>query len=128
MSVIKQQYKSLAPKGECLSDIVVLAQAWKKSHTFIRRHNWYADVLELDCSTVDLEERLNQWADEVAQPEFSTAELLLVPAPKNARWEFKAAPDLRAVPDILDVNLDDFGSEPSFGDCDLPPSIGPMGF
>ncbi|WP_232357532.1 reverse transcriptase [Burkholderia contaminans] len=116
MSVIKSQYESLAPRGECLSDIVVLAQAWKKSHTFIRRHNWYADVLELDCSTVDLEERLNQWAKEVAQPQFSTAELLLVPAPKNARWEFKPAPDLRAITDILDVNLDDFGSEPSFGD------------
>lgn len=116
MSVIKQRYESLAPKGACLSDIVVLAQAWKKAHTFIRKHNWYADVLELDSSTVDLEGRLNQWANEVSQSQFATTELLLVPAPKNARWQFKPAPDLGAIADILNVNLDDFGSEPSFSD------------
>jgi hypothetical protein len=59
------EYEDLPPKGEKLADVVVLAQAWKKSHTFIRRHNWYADVLELDVSTVDLEGRLVQWASEV---------------------------------------------------------------
>lgn len=53
MSIIKEEYRDLPPKGEKLSDVVVLAQAWKKSHTFIRRHNWYADVLELDASTID---------------------------------------------------------------------------
>lgn len=116
MSVIKPQYESLAPKGKCLSDIVVLAQAWKKSHTFIRRHNWYADVLELDSSTVDLEGRLHQWATEVSQPQFATTELLLVPAPKNARWEFMPAPGLPTGAELLDVNLEDSGSEPSFSD------------
>ena len=49
MSVVKQEYQDLPPRGEKLADVVVLAQAWKKSHSFIRRHNWYADVLELDA-------------------------------------------------------------------------------
>ncbi|MFM0502918.1 reverse transcriptase domain-containing protein [Paraburkholderia caffeinilytica] len=116
MSVIKEEYQSLAPQGESLSDIVVLAQAWKKSHTYIRRHNWYADVLELDSSTVDLESRLGQWANDVIQPYFLPTELLLVPAPKNKRWEFRRRPGFPAAADFLNFNLDDLGSEPSFDD------------
>lgn len=60
MTIIKDDYLDLAPHGRSLSDVVVLAQAWKKSHEFIRRHNWYADMLELDSSTVDLEDSLNR--------------------------------------------------------------------
>lgn len=101
MSVIKEQYKALAPHGESLADVVVLAQAWKKSHVFIRRHNWYADVLELDASTINLEARLVQWGAAVATNGFRPQELLLVPAPKNAKWAFSAAPKKQ-------------GSEPTF--------------
>ena len=83
MSIVKEEYQDLPPRGEKLADVVVLAQAWKKSHTYIRRHNWYADVLELDVSTIDLEDRLIQWGSEVSQENFCPQELLLVPAPKT---------------------------------------------
>jgi hypothetical protein len=115
MSVIQEKYQVLPPSGESLSDVVVLAQAWKKSHTFIRRHNWYADVLELDSSTVDLEQRLSQWKVNIQNPSFSPDELSLVPAPKNGKWHFRQAPELSGEA-LLDVNLDDLGSEPSFDD------------
>lgn len=72
--------------------MVVLAQAWKKSHIFIRRHNSYADVLELDASTVDLEDSLVQWASDVNEDGFRPKEMMLVSAPKNARLMFRPAP------------------------------------
>lgn len=116
MSVVKKAYEELPPKGASLADVVVLAQAWKKSHAFIRRHNWYADVLELDASTIDLESRLAHWAQEVSADEFAPEPLLLVPAPKNARWEFPAPPNIQTVGDFLDVDIESLGSEPAFGD------------
>ncbi len=94
MSVVKEQYVELVPHGESLADVVVLAQAWKKSHTYIRRHNWYADVLEMDASTIDLEARLVQWSAQISQSDFRPTDLLLVPAPKNARWVFRPTPNI----------------------------------
>lgn len=88
MSIIKDEYQNLLPKGEYLCDVVVLAQAWKKSHTYIRRYNWYADVLELDASTIDLESRLTDWAEDVRRADFRPEDLRLVSAPKNSRWWF----------------------------------------
>lgn len=116
MSIINEKYQNLAPKGESLSDVVVLAQAWKKSHAYIRRHNWYADVLELDSSTVDLEQRLDSWAEELGKSDFKPNDLLLVPAPKNARWEFRPTPRLLSRDDLLDVDIESLGTEPSFDD------------
>ncbi|CUW45446.1 hypothetical protein B3286c2_0562 [Brucella vulpis] len=88
MPIFKETYQDLLPKGKNLCDVTVLAQARKKSHTYIRRHNWYADVLELDASTIDLEKKLKYLADEVRQPDFQPINLRLVSAPKNARWGF----------------------------------------
>ena len=116
MSVIKEEYQDLPPRGEKLADVVVLAQAWKKSHAFIRRHNWYADVLELDASTVDLEDRLVRWASEVRLDDFRPQEMLLVPAPKNARWTFRPAPTITSLDDLLNLDLDSLGSEATFDD------------
>jgi len=116
MSVIKKEYLELAPKGKNLADLVVLAQAWKKSHQFIRRHNWYADVLELDVSTIDLEDRLACWGKEVSQENFRPQDLLLVPAPKNAKWEFRPVPQVDLFGDFMELNIDDLGSEPTFDD------------
>lgn len=116
MSIVRDEYRELAPKGTYLSDVVVLSQAWKKSHAFIRRHNWYADVLDLDISTVDLEDRLRAWAADVERRDFAPAPLLLVPAPKSAKWEFPDRPRLETVHDILDTNLDVLGDEPAFDD------------
>lgn len=88
MDILHPKYRQLAPHGSYLKDVVVLAQAWKKTHSAIRRHNWYADVLELDCSTIDLERRLSEWAVAIQDEAFKPAPMMLVPAPKNGRWEF----------------------------------------
>jgi len=92
MSIIQIKYQQLAPRGEFLTDAVVLAQAWKKAHAYIRRHNWYADVLELDCSVIDLERRLAEWAAVIASDVFAPEPMMLVPAPKNAQWDFPNLP------------------------------------
>ena len=39
MNVVKTKYSSIAPRLSYLRDTVILAQAWKKAHTYIRRHN-----------------------------------------------------------------------------------------
>jgi hypothetical protein len=88
VSVVKSHYAALGPRLEYLSDPVVLAQAWKKSHNYIRRHNWYADVLELDCSAVDLDSQLNLWSAQLSNGEYQTSPLRMVPAPKTQAWSF----------------------------------------
>ncbi|MDO8450355.1 MAG: RNA-directed DNA polymerase [Rhodoferax sp.] len=88
MSLIKDKYASLAPQVQYLCDVVVLAQAWKKSHTYIRRHNWYSDSLELDCSAVDLEGKLSDWSSALSKGDYQPAPSWLVPAPKNGAWVF----------------------------------------
>lgn len=108
MNLIQVKYQQLAPRGEFLKDVVVLAQAWKKTHTAIRRHNWYADVLELDRSTVDLQRQLGEWAAAVGEDAFKPAPMRLVPAPKNARWDFPELEPL-SLTELLttDINLFD---------------------
>ena len=100
MNIIKDKYNQLTPKGSLLRDVVILAQAWKKTHTAIRRHNWYVDALELDTSTIDLERNLAKWAHDIEQEDFAPDAMLLVPAPKNTRWEFPE-PQFSGVEDML---------------------------
>lgn len=88
MSIIKEKYSTLSPRKEYLVDQIVLAQAWKKSHTYIRYHNWYADVLELDYSVINLEKRLESWSNALINDEYKPSELRLVPAPKTSVWDF----------------------------------------
>ncbi|WP_150266139.1 reverse transcriptase domain-containing protein [Paenibacillus tepidiphilus] len=80
------KYELIAPKVTYLRDIVVIAQAWKKTHKYIRRHNWYADTLELDCSTINLEENIKNWSKKSS---FKPDAMKVVPAPKNAAWDFE---------------------------------------
>lgn len=88
MTIVRDKYRVLAPRVGLLRDVVVLAQAWKKAHTYIRRHNWYADTLELDCSAFDLDHKLGQWSDELKAGNFRPHPAWLVPAPKNGTWSF----------------------------------------
>jgi hypothetical protein len=88
VSVVRSHYAALGPRLEYLSDPVVLAQAWKKSHNYIRRHNWYADVLELDCSAVDLDSQLSLWAAQLSIGAYQTTPIRMVPAPKTQVWSF----------------------------------------
>ncbi|UNG18635.1 RNA-directed DNA polymerase [Stutzerimonas zhaodongensis] len=78
---------------ELLQDEVVLAQAWKKTHTFIRRHNWYADVLELDASAICLSENIALWSESISSGDYQTSPAWLVPAPKNGLWCFRTSED-----------------------------------
>lgn len=84
MSVVDARYDRLFPRRVILQDEVVLAQAWKKTHTFIRQHNWYADTLELDASAVCLASNLSAWSQAIADGTYKTAPAWLVPAPKWA--------------------------------------------
>ncbi|MEF8724383.1 MAG: RNA-directed DNA polymerase [Candidatus Accumulibacter delftensis] len=118
MSIVQAKYEQLAPHGAFLKDVVVLAQAWKKTHAAIRRHNWYADVLELDCSTIDLERQLAQWALAVASPTFAPTPMMLVPAPKNARWEFPTPPPRSSAPLDLEALLNSELSSQGDADAD----------
>lgn len=89
MSLINSKYKQLLPTLDYLSDPVVLAQAWKKSHSYIRSHNWYADTLELDASTFNLEENINSWSEELKNQTYKPSPMRLVPAPKGDIWSFE---------------------------------------
>ena len=91
MSVLRDKYRVLAPRAEYLSDIVILAQAWKKAHAYVRRHNWYSDTLELDCSAVGLDVLLDSWSSTLKSGKYRTVPVRLVPAPKNGVWDFHAA-------------------------------------
>ncbi|HEJ4235056.1 TPA: RNA-directed DNA polymerase [Pseudomonas aeruginosa] len=93
MSVVDARYDRLFPRRVILQDEVVLAQAWKKTHTFIRQHNWYADTLELDASAVCLASNLSAWSQAIADGTYKTAPAWLVPAPKNGLWTFKPTSD-----------------------------------
>lgn len=101
MSIVSKKYRVLAPRVTLLCDVVVLAQAWKKAHTYVRRHNWYADTLELDCSAIDLDRKLRLWSEELKDGSFQPNPAWLVPAPKNGAWKFgdKVAGGWGAEPD-----------------------------
>ncbi len=88
MSLLNKKYKEIQPTREYLLDKVVLAQAWKKSHNYIRSTNWYADTFELDRSAVDIDEKLDQWTAELVTSNFVFLPLKLVPAPKSDSWIF----------------------------------------
>lgn len=88
MGIVHDRYKQLQPELHYLYDEAVLAQAWKKSHAYIRSHNWYADTLELDCSAVNLEERIKEWAKQLREQTYSSLEMRMIPAPKTDHWTF----------------------------------------
>ncbi len=115
MNIVKGNYLQLAPRIDLLTDVVVLAQAWKKCHTAIRRINWYADVLELDCSTINLQQQLEEWADSIKNQDFKPEPMKLVLAPKNARWDFpdsQKPPEPFNIDDLLDSTFSTNGDEP----------------
>lgn len=85
MRLIKEKYKALKPTLDYLTDEVIIAQAWKKTHGYIRSFNWYADTLELDISALCIEENAKIWAQELEDNK-SISKLELVPAAKSEHW------------------------------------------
>lgn len=66
----------------------VLVAAWKKAQNYIRQHNWYADVLELDLANANLDKTLNNISKELRENDaIKPDQLRLVPAPKSQLWK-----------------------------------------
>ena len=63
-------------------------QAWKKTASYIRYHNWFSDTLELDWAAVNLRSFIGQIADQLTSPsQWKNHPLRLIPAPKSCVWE-----------------------------------------
>lgn len=89
MNIIDEKYENIAPMLGFLKDEVILAQAWKKSHMYIRRYNWYADILDLDCSIVDLKSTIDEWSKLiVSAAPYKPEPLRVILAPKKQKWYF----------------------------------------
>lgn len=89
MKLLKQKYWKLEPSIKLLSDKLVLAQAWKKSHSYIRSRNWYADTLALDVSALTIEESVERWSKDVASG-VRTREIEVILAGKSEAWNFSS--------------------------------------
>lgn len=77
----------LEPRIELLCEEYVLVQAWKKTASHIRYHNWYSDTLELDRAAVNLPRFLAELAEQLKAPDqWSNEPLRIVPAPKSQQW------------------------------------------
>lgn len=78
---------NLEPKLSHMNEEYVLIQAWKKTVSYIRSHNWYADTLELDRAAVNLPEFLKSLAERLTSPaDWNNYPLRIVPAPKSQSW------------------------------------------
>lgn len=86
MKLIDDKYHKLEPSVEYLGDEVIMAQAWKKTHEYMRHHNWYADTLALDISALGLESNVRLWSNTVLDHSVKLRELELVPAAKSEEW------------------------------------------
>lgn len=86
MKLINEKYRALKPSLDYLTDEVVIAQAWKKTHGYMRSFNWYADTLALDISALTIEENAKVWADALLEGK-PLNDLELVPAAKSEDWE-----------------------------------------
>ncbi len=68
----------------------VLVQAWKKASKYIRQHNWYADMLELDYQSLRLPDFLSEIQVILENAHvWEPTPLRVVPAPKSQKWKLK---------------------------------------
>jgi hypothetical protein len=87
MKIINEKYRSIKPTIDYLADEVIIAQAWKKTHGYIRSFNWYADTLALDISALTVEDNVRKWASQITEGK-ELNKLELVPAAKSEAWVF----------------------------------------
>ena len=89
MEIIHPKYKRLSPTIDFLCDEAVMIQAWKKCDSFIRHRNWYADILELEKTSLMIPRLIPIWCEEVGNGNVTPKKKMsLVQAPKNGLWEF----------------------------------------
>ena len=80
----------LEPSLELLREEYVLVQAWKKTASYIRYHNWFSDTLDLDRVAVNLPSFLGEVRERLLSPEgWRNDPLRIVPAPKSQRWKVR---------------------------------------
>ena len=82
--------EELEPSLELLREEYVLVQAWKKTASYIRYHNWFSDTLALDRAAVNLPAFLGEIRERLQSPEsWQNDPLRIVPAPKSQRWRVR---------------------------------------
>ena len=82
--------EQLEPRLELLREEYVLVQAWKKTASYIRYHNWFSDTLALDCAAVNLPAFLDELRERLrSSPSWPNDPLRIVPAPKSQRWRVR---------------------------------------
>ena len=119
MPRIAKKYEQLALTDDYLTDSLLMALAWKKSHHYIRTTNWYADNFELDLSALSLSTKSEKWCREISLDRLNFTELELVPAPKQHNWGFhKDKPDSVVSEECLywypnNKELEEFNRKPS---------------
>lgn len=86
MKQLDRKYYNLKPLQSNLHNKYILGLAWKKTDSFIRSHNWYADLLSLDKYTLNIREEVNALVRSVSINTFESSKLTLIPAPKAAKW------------------------------------------
>ena len=82
--------EELEPRLELVREEYVLVQAWKKTASYIRYHNWYSDTLALDCLAVNLPAFIGELRERLQSLEsWQNDPLRIVPAPKSWRWRVR---------------------------------------
>ncbi len=82
--------EKLEPRVELLHQEYVLVQAWKKTVSYIRYHNWFSDTLELDRTAVNLPEFIGKLRERLQSSEsWQNGPLRIVPAPKSQIWRVR---------------------------------------
>jgi len=85
----------LSPRIDHLTQEYVLVQAWKKTASYIRYHNWFSDTLELDRAAVNLPAFLEDLRARLIDPNsWKNDPLRIVPAPKSQDWGVDSATQL----------------------------------
>ena len=82
--------EQLEPRLELLREEYVLVQAWKKTASYIRYHNWFSDTLALDRAAVNLPAFIGELRARLQSSEsWQNDPLRIVPAPKSQRWRVR---------------------------------------
>ena len=82
--------EQLEPRLELLREEYVLVQAWKKTASYIRYHNWFSDTLALDRTAVNLPAFIGEIRERLQSLwSWQNDPLRIVPAPKSQRWRVR---------------------------------------
>ena len=80
----------LEPSFDLLQEEYLLIQAWKKTVSYIRHHNWYVDTLQLDRTAINLRSFIAELQQRMQAPKWENRALRIVLAPKSQRWRKSA--------------------------------------